>query len=173
MPHHATRAGAICVFALLAALNVATAGGAAFILRGHDYQVARLGQDDDSLIVSETPFVLLPPPVGPAGTSLKLEIDPCGELSSVGSTRSNFTRSGLADDFDDLDGDDDDPADQGRFLIESWLSRQSELRVINDGVARACGGNDWLDDDDLAESLASLRTSEILPNPRLTAVAIA
>jgi hypothetical protein len=154
-------------------VNLATAGDAAFIVRGHDYQVARLGQDDESLIVSETPFVLLPHPVAPAGTSLKLEIDACGELSSVGSTRSNFTRSGLVDDYDDLDGDDDDPADEGRFLIESWLSRQSELRVINDGVARACGGDDWLDDGDLAESLASLRTSQNFRNARLTTAAIA
>jgi len=153
MLHHMRTAVAICVLALLATPNVASAGG-------RDHQASVLGDDDDdSLMVSETPFVLLPHLAGRTGTSLKLETDPCGELSSVDSTRSNFTRSGWADEFDDLNGDDDDedPADQERFLIETWLSQQSQFRIINDGVARACGGDDdLLDVDDVAELLASI-----------------
>jgi hypothetical protein len=160
MAHRARTAGAICVFGLLATANAASAGGAASDFRPHSYQILALGDDDDSLMVSESPFIMLPHLGGEKGTSLKLEIDPCGSLSSVNNTRSSYIRSGMADDFDDLDGDDDDPTDQGRFLMESWLSQQSEFRVINDGVARECGGDDWLDDDDTAELLASLGKSE-------------
>jgi len=154
MAGHARAARAVCAFALLAALSVTRVGG-------HDYRTATPDDDDDSLMVSETPFLRLPGQTG-AGAALKLELDPCGELSSVVSGRSMITGSRLADNFDDQDADDLDP-------METWLSQQSDLRVMSDGVARACGGDDLLDTEHVAELLASLSDGRS-PRRRIAAI---
>ena len=51
---------------------------------------------------------------------------------------------------EDMDGsEDDDPPDEGAFLMGSWLAKHTEIAVINDGVAKSCDGEwDLLEDID-------------------------
>jgi hypothetical protein len=78
---------------------------------------------------------------------MEFRTDPCGTLQNVETSRSLLKHSAFINEFDDPD-DEDDPAVLGQEMIARWLAAHPELAVINEGIAKSCGDDSWLDDDE-------------------------
>lgn len=104
---------------------------------------------DEQLIVSQDVVVLLTDRNSREGAPefVRFETDNCGMLQRL--RRNPTARVESAWDEDTDGSEDDDPPDEGAFLMGRWLAKHAEIAVINDGVAKPCDGEwDLLDEID-------------------------
>lgn len=130
-------------FCAMAALATSPRGHEAAVdSRLFGYAIEAADDQDDELMLSEIPVILLTNRAGPAVQPdwMQLETDPCGLLQRVHNSRSIVWQSAAK--AEDENDSDDDPSDLGRALIAQWLSDHSELAVINDEIDKGCDGAD-------------------------------
>jgi len=108
---------------------------------------------DEGLMYPDTgPVILMNTHSSRADNSgwIEFGMGACGQLQRVDNRRTLLQQTHA----EDFEGDDDDPAADGRALLGLWLSEHAEVAVISDAVDRACDdywfGDEGFDTDEIA-----------------------